>query len=540
MSSGPLTFSQLFDYWKSVTDEGYWRPLVEKTDSGVEAVYQGLTQWARVSVSVDRTTQAMFVLTWSGQSDDPASGGVHATVALSVSRTLKFEVPVVLPAGARVLHVDHDYGETGAVEVLTGRAYLLDHPAVLLPGLPGPVLVDATAEREGYGYNLPLADTLTRVEQLGERSAGTGSTVAVVVKALPITLGNENRLSFNSLSIVEQLTSSHIGQYVTMTAGTNAGDLRLVVGYDSSCSPPAALLDTIAVLDGALAGAALQPGEQVTQPAVMPGGGAVGIVLGGDARWLLVECTSGTFEDLGVVTGQTTGNVFNTTVVARDGHMAAEAGTAAWQVLGLEDQLGVTITNPAAPDGGRNALLDEVGGQRGVDRGPGQSDADYRRLIAAHLDKVAPNAIRRAANRILAPIGSSCCLREVGTTLFPGLFYDAGSSADAPQHPEWNFFFDMNCDETDPDRFKVYTSRVNSRGYFLLGVPQFNLDEFGFAYDMTGPGLGNFFDGAYVDNFYDGYPAGNEAAYQAIYDAVWRVHAGGVGFQLYVEHGGCH
>jgi hypothetical protein len=540
MSSGALTFAELLAYWKSVTDEGYWRPLVEKADSGVEAVYQGLTQWARVSVSVDRTTQAMFVLSWSGQSDDPAGGGLQATVALTVSRTLKFEVPVVLPAGARVLHVDQDYGETGAVEVLTGRAYLLDEAAVLLPGEPGPVYVDATAEREGYGYNLPLEDTITRVEQQGELGFGTGASVEVTVKPRPMTLGNENRLRFVANVLGERLTADHVGQYVAFSAGANAGDLRRVTGYDAVADPPCVLLDTFAVLDGALAGLALLVGEQVVQPPVAPGGGAVGIVVGGDTRWLLVECTAGAFEDGGVVTGQTTGHVFTTTTVARDGQLVAEAGTASWQVLSWVDQLGVVVTNARPPANGRNALLDEVGGQRGVDRGPGQSDADYRRIIAAHLDKVSPNALRRAANRILAPIGASCCLREVGTVVYPGFFNDAGSSADVPQHPEWNFFYDMNCGETDPDRFKVFTSLANSRGYFLLGVPQFNLDEFGFVYDMVAPALGNFFDGMYPDNFFDGYPAGNLSAYQAIYDAVWRVHGGGVGFQLYVEYGSCH
>jgi hypothetical protein len=79
-------------------------------------------------------------------------------------------------------------------------------------------------------------------------------------------------------------------------------------------------------------------------------------------------------------------------------------------------------------------MLDALGEERRVYRSPGEADDSYRRRVAAIADTVSPNAIRRIANRIFAPLGGTACLREVGQLTFPGLYCDGNpGSTDARQ-----------------------------------------------------------------------------------------------------------
>ena len=526
MSSAPLSVTQLLALWRSVVDDGYSRPLIELPDSGVEVIEQSAEQWTRVSLAVDRTTQAMFVLPWSGQSDDPASGGALASVVLTVTRTTAFEYPLILRAGTRVLHVAQDYSDTGPVAVETGLAYRLRDDLILDPGVAGPVTGVADAERPGCSYNDPLPGSITEIEQIGATAYNVGASIDLN--------GATNYLNMPNLPAV--LTPAHVGQYVLMVAGSNVGQVRQVVGY-SYTSPPQVMLDSIAILWGTPGFfGSLAIGSLVTQAVSGAQGRVVATTPLDDCA--LIAVTFGMFIPLQTVTSDIAGS-FDVHHVDRQGQMTPEAGTASWQVLPWASALGIVVTNAAAPVGGKSAMLDELGGQRGVTRAPGMLDAQYRKLVATPADTICPNAIRRAANRILAPMGESCCLREIGGPLFLGAFADAGSSADLPQHPDVNFATDVDPALWPLDRFKRAMTYEESRGYFEVGVPRLNLDEFGIPADANPVGLENCADSNVPLNFYDGFPCGNAVVQGAVYDAVDRARAGGVSFTLYVEDVGC-
>lgn len=153
-------------------------------------------------------------------------------------------------------------------------------------------------------------------------------------------------------------------------------------------------------------------------------------------------------------------------------------------------------------------MLDELGGERGLGRSPGESDTLYRKRVAKPSDTVSPNAVRRAANAILAPLGAAVCLREVGSRLLPGLFFDAGSSSDTPQNPATNFAYDMNPSVRPEDRWKVLLDLLEFRGFFMIGVPPL--------------------------------ASGAADVYRAVFNEVSRVRGGGVGFEMYVEDLGCY
>src|SRR5690606_7130522 len=83
-------------------------------------------------------------------------------------------------------------------------------------------------------------------------------------------------------------------------------------------------------------------------------------------------------------------------------------------------------THDESPSGGVAAVLDEIGDERNIPRLEGEQDEEYRLRIAEPSDVVSPNAIRRAGNRVLRSLGLEVCLREVGSRLLPGMFFDEG------------------------------------------------------------------------------------------------------------------
>jgi hypothetical protein len=122
--------------------------------------------------------------------------------------------------------------------------------------------------------------------------------------------------------------------------------------------------------------------------------------------------------------------------------MVTATGTEAWRVLSFSDDLGILLTNPESPEGGAFPTLDYIGFEREIPRSPGESDDAYRLRIAAIPDTVSPNAIRRAANRVLAPYGVTACFREVGDVpaLFPGMFCDVSS-----QSRQYAYAYDLDA-----------------------------------------------------------------------------------------------
>lgn len=214
-------------------------------------------------------------------------------------------------------------------------------------------------------------------------------------------------------------------------------------------------------------------------------------------------------------------NETNTLVLQNDDGgpaLVAEVGTAAWRFLRWGDDLLISVTNPAVAAGGRAGMLDMLGRERGIQRRDGEVDASYRLRVSTLPDTVSPNAIRRAGNRVLAPIGERVVLREVGYAGLPGFFWDLDA---------WDY-----DDVVRPaDRFKFWLNSVEMRGFFKVGVPERTDGEFGFFYDG---GFVDAYDASPALDFWDGYPAVYWHRYVApLHDQINAIKGAGVGFLVY-------
>jgi hypothetical protein len=221
--------------------------------------------------------------------------------------------------------------------------------------------------------------------------------------------------------------------------------------------------------------------------------------------------------------------------IDQDADLAAEAPSfptshgASWRVLDFAADLGLRVTNASSPSGGRSPVLDQIGAERGVFRGSGEGDDDYREAVANLADVVSPNAIRRAINRALAPFGATGWLREVGTADLPGLYLDGDPLSTDPAEA---FALDLDFAARPADRYKLLLDYTEFRAFFLVGVPPLGLGEFGAAFDA---GPENAFDAAPFPCFFDGFPLTAACAYRTLWGAVNAARAAGVGFDLVLD-----
>lgn len=419
--NGPLSQQDLFDLWLSTNDAGYTQPLVELGEGqGLEVYTQVQVQLARVSQAIDVTTQAMFILPFSGQSNPPAAGASPATVQLSFVRTARIDQPLVVGAGLVFFEeLSEDWGDfpgDPGQPVLTGRKYALVVDLVFAPGEAGPLFAAAQSVAPGYGFNNPMPGSISHVDQPG---SGFNNNVGSVFPAVfADSLVTDDR--------PDVVIPEHVGQYVAFTAGANAGRVRRMVAYvqpDLSASPPTGggvNLERTAVIEGTFAGSPVA-GESFLQAVT----GATLVVQKVYARGAVLILQGGPMVDgTHALTGSTSGAVLTPTALALSPAIAAEAGTAEWRVLDWATDLGLSVTNPISPTGGRFAMLDGLGRERAVDRSPNESDDLYRLRVSTLADVVSPNAVLRAANRVLAPFGILPCFREAGLRLLPGIFFD--------------------------------------------------------------------------------------------------------------------
>lgn len=417
--TGPLSQADLLKLWVSVTDQLYAQPMLEAGEGhGLEVFTQQQAMMARVSEAVNRTLQAMFILPWSGESDLPARGAAFATVTLKFTRFKGFTHPVVLPAGFIVVEeVETDLAVDQPRIVKPGRLYALAEALVFMPGEAGPLTVTAVAARPGYGYNNPRPDTLVEFVQPAASFQNDGATVAPGATTSLILSA-----PFPDVPVPE-----HVGRQILLNLGANVGKQVRVQGYAApGVADGGSFVVTREVVLVVSVVGAFMVGETVT------GGtsGASGRFLKANATNLMLDNVLGTFVAGELLTGTVSAATALVSVlpgfVYLDTQLVAEVGTCGWEVLDFDQDLGFVVTNEASPVGGRSAMLDELGSERNIPRSPNEPDGLYRKRIATLPDVVSPNAIRRVANRVLAPIGSAVCLREVGQTfLFPGMYADA-------------------------------------------------------------------------------------------------------------------
>jgi len=430
---GPLTKAELQQVWERAVDKGFREPIEQAGEGGgFEAYTQAWAQGERVSKAIDTTTQAMFVLPWSGQSDEPASGSSRASVTLTLTRSGLLSLPLVLIAGTLVDEQITDWGYPEGVRVLTGRRYVLTDNAVFAPGETGPITVAARAERPGAGYNNPMPGTLVVIDQPGTNFTNVEATVrGVNYPGGVVTTSSLARVFLDAIDVADAFVPQHVGQYVAFTAGTNTGKVARAIGWlppNLSVTPQTggtlelALEQSVRSFAGDFTGT-FEIGEKLE---LMNGASVVGYGLllglfqaGADLVLTFQKQNGAAATD---VVGMVSGATAAIDVELENLDLTPEVETAGWRVLDWVIDWQVRVTNTASPTGGKAAMLDALGREKDIDRAPAESDDQYRVRVAQLADVVSPNAIRRALNRAIP--GIPWCFREAGQPSYPGFFFD--------------------------------------------------------------------------------------------------------------------
>jgi hypothetical protein len=453
MKQGPLTRAELQRIWESAVDEGYRDPFLAAGDGyGFEAWSQFFAQLERVSTAIDVTTQAMFICGWSGQTNPPAGGARRATVTISLSRSMRLEQPLyIAPGTVYVGEETTDAGEFGPLTVQTGRRYLLDG-AFFFPGEQGPLEVEATAEFDGYGYDNPLPGTIKAFSQQGSGFNNNHATMETVTAAVGTVPSSSALLVAEAQS--DMFVPEHVGQYLELTATTNTG---IVARMNRFVSPDPSIpvgssvgLDLLWAVRGTTFAGDFEDGEVVTFANGGPDvayGKVVASRESGSAKLLgFVLVSGGSVAAATTVLGVTSGATMTIAQVMSSTEPVAEApsggvGGVSWRVLDWVDDWGMVSTNALQPSGGRLAMLDELGGERNIHRGPGEDDDVYRERVREVGDVVSPNALKRTIARSFP---FEWRFLEAGTS-WPGFFFD-GTNAAASATPGR-----AECDAYDTD-----------------------------------------------------------------------------------------
>jgi hypothetical protein len=439
LSPGPLTRADLQAIWEGAVDRAYREPFLAAGEGeGLEAHSQLWELLARASTAIDVTTQEMFISPWSGQTNPPAAGEAKATVDLTFTRSKRTEQPLVLGVGFVVDEVQTDWGPNGGVMVRTGRRYTLTEAAIFHPGEMGPVTVAAQAERPGHGYNNPLPGSLSGIPQPGAAFENDEATIVEVAFPAPMVgvPGTGARYDLITANEADTPIPDHVGQYVIITGGTaNVGRIGRAVSFappDLSVTPAIGSTVQLALdqdFESTSFSGTFVVGEtvRINNPGLLGYGVVVGERIVGGVKKLLFVITSsvvaasytGTIAATGLLSGALA-TVANFTYLPR--FYTAEVGTVAWRVLTWGGDWGLEVTNEASPTGGRLGMLDELGNERGINRGPGEQDDSYRQRVREIADVVTPNAIKRTLNRTLGTL--PWCFREVGMSELRGWYFD--------------------------------------------------------------------------------------------------------------------
>ena len=245
---------------------------------------------------------------------------------------------------------------------------------------------------------------------------------------------------------------------------------------------------------------------------------------------------------LDAVTTATTLPVASRTLVI-DNAPLAPATAVTWTLLDFQPgDLGLTIAAvPNAPTGGTDNDLYVLADERGIYQQDGEDCDTFRERASRLLDTVSPNAVNRAVQRALYPLGLTGRTCDVssrdrnGDFEFPGMFFSATGDGNAQP-----FAFDLYGpgDLYPENPYYLMLSAQEAYGWFFVKLPYNGLGDFGAFFD-DGPVLydgdavppeylGSFFESAY----YDGYPVDYYGAVAGIYSVVDAIRAGGVGFTI--------
>jgi hypothetical protein len=491
-----LSWNELYAIWRSTTDTNYVQSLERAGDGkGLEVYGQLLAQLARVSTAINRTTQAMFLLPFSGQEAPPAAGESRSLVTLTVTRTFLLGQALTLPAGVVWFEEsEYDWGEDPGQlggEFLTGHRFTPVADTMFSSGQTS-IEVACVAEYSGSSYNNARIGSIHNVVATPDIVSVTGE---ILVEGV------------NEILADPYASPLFVGMYVVIQGGHDVGAIRRIIGYE----------------EGRLY---LKNTASLLTPAT-------------DVPWRIIPWT----------------------------------------------EFGVSCTNAAMPTGGNIGTLDAIAGERGVIRHNGESDDNYRDRAAPMIDVVSPNAIRRSVSLALRPFGLKVgTLREAGLASLPGIFCDVPGTVshsafdlDAvtitgapPGFIEGETVYQASTYATgrvaflngafdsivavrgtfeagsefvgltsgttyipgitgiglaNDDKYRYGFDFAEMRGFFMIGVPQIGLGEFGSAFDL---GHADAFD----VGFADGFPVVQAKANRAARIAADTARAYGVGFDI--------
>lgn len=416
-----LTADSLRAVWRSILDSNYRRPFEMAGDGGgLEIFSQMIVQFSKVADACYTTMGSLYLLASSNQVAPPAGGPARASVELSFARGNRNASVLVLGGGTLVEAIDVDASPSGALAYPSGRRYSI--PLVAFPpGAYAPRLTIATATRPGYGYNNPLPGTISSVVQAGVQLTGYEASVVLgggVTEPTYVEIQTPNR--------ADMFVPEHIGSYVLMISGSNAGLAARVVTYLSpdlsrpfSTAGSSVRLAIDVAIDVAAVGF-LSVGDRVTVT------GWSGSILSIDGTRIVAMTVEGMPNALAIGSTLTGPDGSTTTVsfLADCPIWSAETSTAEWRILDWVSDWGLSVSNAAEPTGGRAGMLDLLGRERGnITRAVGEDDEKYRDRIANVLDVVSPAAIVRSVARVLG--SDPFCFEEAGSGALRGVFADA-------------------------------------------------------------------------------------------------------------------
>jgi hypothetical protein len=532
--SEPLGYADLFAVLQGSADSAYIDPIVVAGDgNGLEVYGQAIAQLLRVSDAIERSIEAMYAAQWSGQAGVEASAGRRAQVPLLFSRSnVLAGQTIIFDTSIRVGELETDTGSPVGVEVQIERYYNCETPVIWNAGDTEDHYARGIAENVGYGYNNPRPNSLRYIENADSAQHNDGASVVLA--------GNSVKVVCRATPDVFQPTN--VGQYLQITAGTNAGKIGRIVGYarpDPLVAPfgGAVAIERLFVARVVVLGT-LAYGDEVWQPT----SGAAG-------RVYAQRAASGIYSTLSIVLTSTVvpsfgpaQALYGTSVAAiavmdpaifadvspiESPSWVAESGMASWRIVPWTE-LGVAVTNPVSPTGGRAAFLDTLGRERGIDRLSTETDEQYRYRVTNLDDVVSPMAIKRAISRICTPLGVNATFYEIGTLEFPGFFYDVPST-EAPTH---SFAYDFDITLRPQDRFKTYMSLLEMRAFFMVEIEPVSQGDFGFAFDVYPTGA---FDCSPYLAFFDGYSVVGSVALQQLWQIIDKKRAAGVSFAFQLK-----
>ncbi len=185
--------------------------------------------------------------------------------------------------------------------------------------------------------------------------------------------------------------------------------------------------------------------------------------------------------------------------------------------------LGLSVTQPLAAEGGISGYLDAAATDRNTGRRQNETDEALRDRLVNQADTISPAAIKRTIQSIFSPRGWRLLETQVVAELKGVVFdldaYDFGQVGPIVPHPGTSTVIGEGA---------VMLATPAHKRFFVVLVEPGNEGEFGFGYDSPMVPDSNAWDWA----FFDGYPVGFNSLVAQLYDALDRARAAGVGFSI--------